>query len=310
MPQRFKVNSLDELEVYVKKYNGKANLYIEIYKDGDIDKIFFDFDGVEKLTSVMKMHKYCLENDLKHCVLFSGRGYHIYIKVNAKGVSNKKMALGNTHVMLAKQIGLTIGDPKKADIDGHIKGNIAQVARIPFTVNIRTDGRRCVYLSESLLNAGINDIIDYSKGNEKGVWFFGNKELDLCEYDTPNEMIFDLVPVEVDKTKDVKELFPLCIKNMLRNSELRYRDRMQLILYLRRIGYKPGEVYQLLKKYLSAEKFEHCSRDEHQVEFLFKTQEYFFMHREIEGRYCFEKNCEASRLYKTWGDINGNTREM
>ena len=305
MSQRYIVNNIEELQQNIIKYNGRTNIYIEIYKDGIVDKVFFDFDGETKLPSVIKMHEWCKEQDLKHCVLFSGRGFHIYIKANSSGVKNPKNALGNAHVVLAHLLGLTIGDPKKQDIDYHCKGNIQQIARIPFTLNIRTNGRRCVYLNDDLLKAGLEAIIEYSMGIEKNVWFYGHKELDLCAYDTPQDLDFDLIPVEIDKAKDVKELFPECIKNMLRNSELRYRDRMQLILYLRRIGYKPGEVYALLAKYLTKEKYEHCRFDEHQVENLFKTTEYFFMHRELEGRYCFTKDCEASKLYKTWDDIIG-----
>lgn len=303
IPQRYLVENLEQYHEFVNRYNGVVNLYIEIYKNNEIDKIFFDFDSPKALENVRKMHQWCKEKDYRHTILFSGRGFHVYIKATGL-IKHPKIALSNVHTKIAEELGLLWGEPSIADLDCHVRGNISQVARIPYTINPRS-GRNCCFLPEYLLSHSYEAICNYSEKPNRDPYYYGTKEIDLSKYDSDKEYDIHYKMKIPESNLQISGNFPDCIKSLLRNPELRYRERLQLILYLRANGFSKSEVISVLQKYLSEEKFHHCVKEEHQVDYLFrKEDEYFFNHQDLERMgYCKDENCSLKKFYKTWDDI-------
>ncbi len=304
LPHRYLVENLDNLIELVDRYNdGKNSIYIELYRNNEIDKIFFDFDKSDGLLKVRRLHKYLLEERLKHCVIFSGRGFHVYICSEITKLKNPKSALSNIQHNICEKVGLTFGDPKTCDVDGHIRGNLAQVARLPYTINPKT-GLWCCFLDEELINSSIESIQSYASNPQKKVIIFDGKKINHTIFD--REETHKLTwnhEINTNTIVDEEFLAP-CIKKMLQNPDLRYRERYNVILYLRERSYSISEIYNLMKKYMNPSKFHHMQSEERQVEFLFRTTEYFFRHSEIEEMgYCTDKNCPATKLYKQIGDL-------
>ncbi len=91
-PRRFIVNSKYEFVKLINQCNGIKTLFFYLYQcDPDmnysfseIDKIFFDFDYDKEnpqqcLSDVTKLHDYCKTHKLRHMILFSVGGYHVFV---------------------------------------------------------------------------------------------------------------------------------------------------------------------------------------------------------------------------------------
>ena len=140
-PQRITVNSMTEMIHHINKNNGKLRVFASVYnytanEDKDkqnlnLNSIFFDLDSKNCYDNIIKFHCYLMEKDIKHLILFSGAGFHVYVFTQGyEYIKNKKDTLFNVQHYLAKELNFTIGDSKKADIDEHIVGDIARIATL------------------------------------------------------------------------------------------------------------------------------------------------------------------------------------
>lgn len=299
------IYSDEELKKIIKKYNGLCHIYVEIYKDSIIDKIFFDLDNEKSYENVKKLQQRAEKLGIKHCVVFSGNNFHFYEKCNDEGVKNKKQALTNYQISVAKELGLKYGQAKISDLDSAVRGDIQRVSRVPGTINPKTD-LYCCSLTRELLYGGIGEIYKYAKDKHDEMFFYGDKEVKLKDFDHPcTEIIQDLV-VETDAKAlkiDVCNTFPVCIKKMLANPDLSHPERFAVIMYLKVNGFSKEEVYKILEAHLSPEKYKHMRYDaqEHdQVAYIYE-RDYFFKHDDVvQMGYCNNPNCELKAFYKKW----------
>ena len=90
-PRRKFVVNKKEFYNLINIYNGKKTVFFSVY-DCDkfrnydnckLDKIFIDVDGKNAYRDTIRLHSYCLEYNIKHIMLFSGRkGFHVYISTD------------------------------------------------------------------------------------------------------------------------------------------------------------------------------------------------------------------------------------
>lgn len=96
-PRRVVVHSKEKYKEFVKAHNGRMNVYTSVYdyeefsKDRGlehtvvIDRLFLDIDAhgdesLEEAWNDMKMlHKWLTENNYRHNMAFSGRGFYIFV---------------------------------------------------------------------------------------------------------------------------------------------------------------------------------------------------------------------------------------
>jgi len=302
--KRVFVASWEEFTDKMRKYNGLIHCYATIYaipkarqySGAIIDKIYLDLDQEEKaLESVQKAHKILEMHNIMHTILFTGTGYNLYIFAEPRLLQNPKQALRQAQNYIASICGLSIGKPDEADVDEHVIGDIARIARIPFTRNIKHDPARwCFPLVENMIwgtHQEIIDVAEYDKVPSCCIlpdkeYIFGERKLDLSAYDS-EPMVVDEMFEEVDIThlekkygKDeytqfVKPIFPF-IQELLYNTRCGYHDRYFTILCMKELGY-PMELTTLIcQHYWTPQKFKHCIGEEGQIQYLYRRKDLFF----------------------------------
>ena len=131
-----------EFNKMIDKYNCVIDCYSTIYSIETprrydtviIDKIFFDLDAPKTCwEATKKLHNHLLKQNLMHVALFSGGGFHVYVFTKDNDINNPKNSIKNAQHKIANDAGITIGKPKKCDVDEHVIGDIARIARIPNT---------------------------------------------------------------------------------------------------------------------------------------------------------------------------------
>ena len=310
------VYTLDEMISLINKYNGILDIFLSLYaikvnnnrasyEDTTIDKIFFDFDSKEGLDNVKKFHDYATKENLTHKVLFTGRGFHAYIFTTTTKLKNPKAAISNAQRDIAEKLDFKIGEPKTSDIDNHIIGDVARIARFPNTINLKSK-LYCIHLPKEFKDMNLQEIKDLARHPQYVYPFlFGEKMLDMTKYD--KEMIASYLPiVPTGDAENINENFPPCIKYLLSKGECGYRDRYHIIIYLRDKAFSKKETIRILKKYLSPQKFKHCVYEERQVDSLYRNADKFYVTREELKRdnCCFDcKDCSIDNMYKTWNTI-------
>jgi hypothetical protein len=286
-PPRIVVKNLREYLTFLNRYNGrKKAIYHSIYKFENlsfkddskpiynsalVDCLFFDFDdkSCNAYEEVKRLHTLLLEQDLKHCIVMSGRGYHLYLFTKIQKLEYIKEAIRGGQMYFI--------DKLKLNVDKQVIGNPAQLARIPNTYNVK--GKRfCIPLSKDQFDKG--DLI--IKENAKKQNFIkdnniGTKLFDLSPFDKKDEMS-DLVDYEeVNTSNDIPiSDFPPCILKLLKKGNCSWKERYIIIIYLRERGYTQQETLQLLKDFLTEDKFIHCIREERQLQYLYTRRDLMF----------------------------------
>jgi len=258
-PERYLVENMKEMLNLVNKYNGKKRVFASLYNytgnlefdklNLNLDKIWFDLDSDKCLDNVLKLHVWCMKEKYRHVMFFSGKGFHFYIFTkNYKKVSDKRQTLKNVQQHVAKIVGLTIGNPKIADIDEHIIGDIARIVTFPNTFNTKRR-RYCINITEEMLKKGYDFIKERAKKQNKRIVFYGKKNLEIDLFDKKedlvnSESIVAKVPDSLMKTINsdaVLKNLPLCIKFWLYQSKankkkLGWTKRGWLYYWLRDYG--------------------------------------------------------------------------
>jgi len=292
----------------INKYNKKKNLYWAVYqcdKDRKYDRssiniIFFDFDSSKAFVDICKLHNYCSEQDIKHMMVFSGGGYHFYIFARTgERLQCNKTALLNAHNFFCNMLSLSI--------DPHVKGDVARISRVPNTWN-RKRQKYCIPLALKDLKKGDEFIRDKAKEQNFSYKYYGKKLLNMKQFDNGKSGDNVINKLDADILKEIKEddllkELPLCIASMLKKGSPGWRERFFIILWFMNKGYLKNETIEILKVFLTPEKFRHCVIEEKQVDYLYSKYELLFPRCEsirAEG-YCVKPNkiCKAVReLYK------------
>jgi hypothetical protein len=283
-PPRKVVNNLKEYLDFLNLYNGKKKaVYHSIYKfdkfncdkpdysSAIVDTLFFDFDdkSCNAYEECKKLHTLLLEQDLKHFIVMSGRGYHLYLFTKVQELGNIKEAIKGGQLYFINKLGL--------NVDKQVIGNPAQLARVPNTYNVK-GGRFCILLEKGQFDMGDSVI----KENAKKQNFIkdgniGTKLFDLTPFDKKDETNDVIDYEEVNASSDIPiNDFPPCILKLLRKGNCGWKDRYIIIIYLRERGYSQQETLQLLKDFLDENKFIHCIREERQLQYLYTRRDLMF----------------------------------
>lgn len=288
-PPRKVANNMNEWLKFVNIYNGKKSaVYTSIYNfkqieikpnydSAVIDKLFFDFDdkSCNAWNECNKLHLDLLKNDIKHIIIMSGRGYHLYILTEEiTNPQNIKSLIYNSQHHFIDKLQLIV--------DAQVIGNPAQLARVPNTFNIRGN-RFCIPLTKNQFEKG--DIYckelaskqNFVKNVSIGEKLFNIKQFDYQTNKFNENTIFELNNINessnnIDSLKDA----PPCIKNILNNKNSGWKERYLVILYYRELGYTKQEIFNILKKHLSEHKFRHCIIEERQLQYLWDRHDLTF----------------------------------
>lgn len=304
-PRRLKTYSKDDIDYYIDIYNGKKDLYETVYQYEDfidvstviVDKIFLDFDfnvDMKFLHDVRTVATYLYDNDYLFTIRFSGNGFHILIYLTQDELSNPKMAIRQYVNFLHKETD-TESDPA-------VIGDLRRVIRIPNTLNIKhKEHFYCIPLKYTeLMSMSYEDIRKMAKNpRDESDFFNGHRYLNISEWDTlivEECVCHDQQNVILDT--NISNDLPACIRAAMRVSDLGNLGRMQLILFLRDLGYSKEEVEDILFSFLSEEKFKHSVFEEHQIEHLF-NKDYMFSDCNVQKQngFCMSELCKGHGLY-------------
>lgn len=283
---RILVYNMDEFVELINLYNGKADCYTTLYNYNrelgaqnqqtvEVDKIFFDFDEEGCIEDVRRLHKGLLKENKKHIIFFSGRGFHVYIFCKVYNLSYPRSAVKNAQLTYILRLGI--------GVDDKVIGDIARLARLPNTWNPRRQ-RFCIPVSSEDLEKGIEFIREKAKKQNFKYDFYGEELLDMKKYDHINEEDAAKIALlkEIPKEGISTNLeFPECIKKALAKPDLGYDERYSVILFCRDgLHLFVNETVDILQKYLSQSKFEHCMREAPrkygQVSYLYERPTLFF----------------------------------
>jgi len=258
----------------IYKFKLLKNNYKGVYNTAVVDKLFFDFDDKEcdAYMECKKLHMTCKAKNLKHCIFMSGRGYHLYIFTTDYDPKYKKEAIRGGQEFFINKLQL------KAD--RQVVGDSARLARIPNTWH-GIAKRFCIPLTEEQFSKGddhIKTVLAKHQNLVKNI-FIGTELFDLKSFDMKPTSDFCLdIPesTTVDINKNIFNMAPPCIKNLLRQPQMDYKKRYLVILYFKEKGYSSEEVFEILRRVLTPAKLQHCVRDERQIQYLFERDDLVF----------------------------------
>lgn len=303
---RIPIYSDEELEEFKMLYTGKKNIYESVYtfegntkediraSNAIVDKIFLDFDYDEDFKffdDVKKVVKFLKELNLYYYVRFSGRGFHVFIKLSNIKLKNPRRAIRGWVNELHRKTNTTS--------DSAVIGDLRRVCRMMGSMNMKTH-LHCIPLDYAhLMNCTYESICEMSKEYSDDVYDFYNhgQLLDISEYDKEE----DYTPIQEINMSNIKITieYPPCIQQMLANNQLGYYARGQLILYLRDDGYGIDEILIILKSILSEKKYYHCVEEEKQPYYLYYREDIIFSSCKTlkSNGLCCSQTCNGHYLY-------------
>ena len=281
----------------VNKYNGIQNCYSSIYtipnfrdyKNVTIDKLYLDFDRDDGWETVKRVH---FELDYSHSILMTGNGFAIYIWTTKYIGDNAKAVLTNAQNYIAKEYNLSIGRPKEANLDTAVIGDIARIARIPNTMNIKPNKpvRYCIPIIEEDFDKSFKEIQTLAFKPRKIISYFEGNEgepLFLKRFDRAIQQINKIITkLDFELAREIKDkefgdfigLLPPLIGTLLKTKRDGFHDRYLTILAMRDKGLPKVIAMKICQKYWSAEKFQHCLREISggQFEYLYNRHDLLF----------------------------------
>ncbi|RLC34376.1 MAG: hypothetical protein DRZ76_02785 [Candidatus Nealsonbacteria bacterium] len=269
VPWRKDVFSMRDLIANIDKYNGTHHCFTTIYNYSEknhnitLDKIVFDLDDMSNdedepkcLLDARKSHNYLSDNQIAHTLVYSGRGFHIYVFTQTLSSGNVRNILRNAQNELSTKM--------KINFDTHLLGDIARVIRIPGTVNLKTR-RYCKFVSEKEVELSYDEISDLARRQLSRMQIYGEKLLEISSFDKPCDMPPIEIPPDVQCQINHDMLLssiPPCIANMLasaKSERLGHRRRFRVINYFAVMGYPKNITKEILAKYLTESEFFHCT---------------------------------------------------
>jgi len=214
------------VDVFVSVYPFLAP---KLYSSALIDRVWFDFD--RQYTSspykdVLKLSNWCAEFNLRHCVLSSGKGYHIHIFTTPLKV-NQRGTLANLQTAIIKSLDIR-PDPH------FTHGNLQILCRCPFTTNLEAN-RLCLPIPRKVLLQGAVAVEEYRNRKDAELIIDGEELLDLEQFvvkDQPLRRVSYL-----DKNKFSGSIFvpeaelPPCIQQILKKEAPEHYERYYLTTF-------------------------------------------------------------------------------
>ena len=316
-PKRYVVKDMTQFLEFINMNMGISNIYTNIYDyeeyhsmfpDYDtpiIDKIYFDIDQkirengkivkIPAYENMLKIHKWCLENDYIHFPQLTGSAYDVIIATEPDVfIQNKKECVANAQLWLCKYL--------KIKTDPQVIGDTSRIHRVSNTFNHKPGARRyCIPLDKDIIYLGEEKLFEIAKKQRFTNNWYGNKYWDISEFDVPERKYRDILPmpkINIDEKEfsDLSSNIPDCVKNLLSRKDLVWRERGIVINCLKDNCYLLGETIEILRKHLSHRKFVHCMQSEKQPQYLYRNERFMFPHQTkiielnacpcLKGQYC------------------------
>ena len=246
--KRFFINSMEVYLNHINFFNTKDEVYTNTYsyketyfdeynrekfdrKSIIIDRIPFDFDTDGAYEDMYELYCYLKGKNISQTVVFSGRGYHVYIHTKID-TTNTILDVSLFQNKIVKQLGL--------NVDPTIVGNPSHLIRIPGTYNKRR-GRFCISLTEEEINTSHEEICELAKVQRKGIIKLEGGLFKLEHYkssDTLPDFPTFNKPLE-DLDIDLDLLIPCLTTNIRSGGYLPHNERVWICQYLSEI-YRNG----------------------------------------------------------------------
>lgn len=278
IPYRITVHTMKGLLDIVNDYNTIKHLYFSLYQKINnsyqnvyVDKIFFDFDGETAIINCIKLHKFCMKENIKHVMFYSGGGFHIYVKC-------KKTLMNSTEL---RKIHHWFEHKANVEIDKHIIGDTARISRIPNTYNIKRK-RYCIPITNEDLQKGLSYIREKAKHQHFGHTTYCHTILNPKFFKTQQTQQNTNDPIVLERHEEtyvkIKEdivykcLRP-CIQQMCQPNA-KWRHRFHIIVEIMNLGFSYKQCVDFLHSFLSKQKFHHCTVEERQPAYVYKKQDF------------------------------------
>lgn len=159
---RSNIYTLEAFQNYLLQNDGVNDCYTSIYTlSGEIDKLFFDFDGGAKaLEDSKRVYKWLISEGHSVAVIASGKkGIHLYVLL--KPIPTTKEILSQATWGILKSV---FGNEyMKTTADPHIIGDIRRISRIPNTRRPPDNKFWCTPLPADFVNFTWRDVLLWSK---------------------------------------------------------------------------------------------------------------------------------------------------
>lgn len=250
-PERYSVDDFSQLKKHINNYLSCSRCYCTIYDytpqhtNITLDRIAFDFDGEDALEQVRNFIKRFVH--YKHFIVFSGGGFHIYIKCkNYEKIKNPKQALTNAHNWFYSE-GIIF--------DTAIRGDIARIFAIPGTYNWRRH-RYVVFVSDDELTNSLAYFVKKAEKQWSNLSVSGTEEFDVGKFDYAPEppLMPEIGDFNIDTEKvngdKLLEKVPHCIYSMLVENG-NWKSRWYVTLWFKEHGFPKEAVNEIAIKYFS-----------------------------------------------------------
>lgn len=249
-PERMLIHNVNDYNQFVYDYNTIKSLYTTVYafdkilgrkplyQTAIIDKVFFDFDGLESHEGVKIFVKGLLQDNYKFIIHFSGGGFHIF-------VATKRVLYSISAKEFIKRIQKHLLQRYNIEkySDSHVIGDISRICRIPNTLNVRR-GRYCIPLyPNQVLDLTIDEIIELAQKpqyiNNYGAGEFLaippeniiDDKITLAKFENSETYPVKIFPKPKRLVND-NENYPKCIEKILQRENPTHDERFLLVLYL------------------------------------------------------------------------------
>lgn len=303
IPERILINNKQDFYQIFNKFNYiKSKIYFSLYdKNNNIDKICFDLDNDNSLKNLKIIHSYCKEKNIKHLMIFSTKGFWIYIFTkNYENLINKRETLKNVQLFILKQCNIDI-----KEVDNHILGDIQRLARLPMSYDTKRH-LYCIPLIEQDLLLGYDFIKEKAKQQIKNFTYYGLELFDIKSFDNKCDNCFDLPVLNynnkllIEKDTFLKTL-PLCLAQVLIRGDAHWKERFFIIIYLRESGVLKNECYEIFKQFMNEDKYKIDIIKERQIEYVYNRVDLVMANQEtlikegICGSWCSH---QINKIYK------------
>lgn len=262
IPERIGCYSQIQFFRELNRFNGiKRKVYYSIYQTNNynnfddviIDCIAFDLDSEKSLENLRKFYEYCEKHNYQCLLMFSTGGFWAFIKTTKIKLQHPKIALGEAQRKIAKDIRLTIGHSKEADIDQSIIGDIARITRAINTKDIARK-RFCINLTNKEIYLTHEEICQIAQQPRFQYYIYGEKGYDMTPHDkntpTYEEQQLDIkLDMNIKVETDIENFLP-CVKSWLVIPKKGvYIARYYFVTYTNNIGIPPTKCDELAQKY-------------------------------------------------------------
>lgn len=287
-PERRTVESWEEFKEFFQNQKDHTSVFVSLYgfrkkQDNgfkpqyntaklETGALYFDLDpeievnGEKKAKpdecwkETKKLHRYLKKQNIRHNVVFSGGGFHIYVYTNSPELMNKKATLYNAVMGFVDELELD-------HVDSQTVGDFSRITRVPNSWNFKEHRQLfCIPLGERHISMTYSEIQEEAEDQNFDYDTWGEKKLDLNEFDSESVSYsrVDHERPEFSKDYEVGDLqiddvdVPRCIQRLLEKGKqeghLKYRDRFIILTWFKERGLSKEATDKCAKKHFKGTK--------------------------------------------------------